>query len=140
MLAEDGSIAVLDYSRRYSAGKPLTEQLLKTNLFSTSAVVCKRVNVLEVGGFDETLSSAQDYELWLRMSPKLSPFFIKQVLGTYTVRKGNISTTRHLKRLINIWHVLLRHRTKAKNFIIFLYIFYRISVSHVAGFLRAISK
>jgi glycosyltransferase involved in cell wall biosynthesis len=140
LIAEDGSTALLDYSRLYSTGKPLTEQLFKINLFSTSAVVCKRDNILDVGGFDETLSSAQDYELWLRMSPKLSPYFIKQVLGTYTIREGNISTTRHFKRLKNIWRVLARHRAKAQNFFIFLYIFFRVSLSHIAGFFRSIWK
>ncbi len=140
MIAEDGSTALLDYSRSYSPEKSLPEQLFKINLFSTSAVVCRRDNILDVGGFDETLSSAQDYELWLRMSPSLSPFFIKEVLGAYTVRKGNISTTRHFKRLKNIWRVMVRHRTKAQNFFIFLYIFFRVSASHIAGFFRSIWK
>ena len=138
MIAEDGSTALLDYSRSYSPGKSLPEQLFKTNLFSTSAVVCKRENILEVGGFDETLSSAQDYELWLRMSPNLSPFFIKQVLGTYTIREGNISTTRHFRRLRNIWHVTVRHRSKATNSTLFLYTLFRISLSHIAGFFRSL--
>jgi len=136
--AEDGSVALLDYSRLYSTGKPLTEQLFRVNLFSTSAVVCKRNIILDAGCFDETLSSAQDYELWLRMSPKLSPYFIRQVLGTYVIRDGNISTTRHFRRLKNIWHVLSRHRTKAQNFFVFLYIFLRVSLSHIAGIIRSL--
>jgi glycosyltransferase involved in cell wall biosynthesis len=140
IIAEDGSTALLDYSRLYSTGKPLTEQLFKINLFSTSAVVCKRENILNVGGFDETLSSAQDYELWLRMSPKLSPYFINQVLGTYTIRKGNISTTRHFKRLKNIWRVLISHRKKAKNFFVFFHIFFRVTLSHFLSFFRSIWK
>ncbi len=140
MIAEDGSTTLLDYSRLYSAEKPLTEQLFKINLFSTSAVVCKRDNILNVGGFDETLSSAQDYELWLRMSPQILPYFIRQVLGIYTIREGNISTTRHFKRLKNIWRVLSIHRTKAQNFFIFLHIIFRVSLSHIAGFFRTIWK
>jgi glycosyltransferase involved in cell wall biosynthesis len=140
MIAEDCSTTLLDYSKLYSPDKPITEQLFKINLFSTSAVVCKRADILNVGGFDETLSSAQDYELWLRMSPKLSPYFIKKVLGTYTIRQGNISTTRHFKRLKNIWRVLSRHRKKAQNLSTFLFIFCRVSLSHIAGFFRSTFK
>ena len=140
MISEDGSSSFLDYSRYYSSLTPLPKQLYKKNLFSTSAVVCKRSDLLDNNGFDEHLSSAQDYELWLRMSPNLSPIFIKQILGIYTVRKGNISTTRHFRRMINIWKVMKRHRSKAGNFLIFLYTIFRVTLSHLVGFLRTIGK
>ena len=72
------------------------------NLFSTSAVVCLKNDLLKVGGFDENLSSAQDYDLWLKMSDFINPFFIKKTLGVYTVRDGNISSRNYFKRLKNI--------------------------------------
>jgi len=111
----------LDYSKKYNQKINLPNQLYKNNLFSTSAVVCLRHDLNKVGGFDELLSSAQDYDLWLKMSHLIKPFFIKQVLGTYTLRDGNISTTNHLKRLINIYKVMFRHRNKG-GFLFFIFI------------------
>jgi hypothetical protein len=64
------------------------------------------------GGFDETLSSAQDYELWLRMSPDLRPLFIADALGSYVLRAGNITTSRYWRRLRNALVVKLHHRDK----------------------------
>lgn len=137
LISPEGTRNVIDYSRLYSSGSPLPRQLYMHNLFSTSAVVCKRANVLAVNGFDEQLSSAQDYELWLRMSPSLEPFFIKAALGTYVVRQGNISTTRHFRRMVNIWKVMIRHRSKGDSTLRFLFMLFRLTLSHVAGFLKA---
>lgn len=108
----DGTERVTDYSKGFSLNKPIPRQLYQHNYFSTSAVVCRRELVLRWGGFDETLASAQDYELWLRMSPELVPVFVPEMLGTYVVREGNISTSRFWKRLFNILEVKHRHRVK----------------------------
>lgn len=109
----DGSTRVTHYGATYSHEEPLPRQLYRNNYFSTSAVVCRRDLVLRWNGFDETLSSAQDYELWLRMSPDIAPVFVPQVLGTYVLREGNITTSRFWTRLINMLRVKHRHRAKA---------------------------
>ncbi len=95
-----------------SLGESVPRQLFKRNYFSTSAVVCRRDLVLWCGGFDETLLSAQDYELWLRMSLDMVPVFVPEVLGTYVDRKGNISTSRFWERLSDLLMVKRRHRSK----------------------------
>tara|TARA_B100001063_G_C16690804_1_gene516947 strand:+ start:379 stop:1185 length:807 start_codon:yes stop_codon:yes gene_type:complete len=136
LVSKNKPVIKLDYSKKYNQKNNLPYQLYKNNLFSTSAVICLRNDLIKVGGFDEYLSSAQDYDLWLKMSYIIKPFFIKQFLGTYNVRDGNISSTNHLKRLINISKVMIRHRNKGKFlFFIFLikipiyYIFIPILVS-----------
>jgi glycosyltransferase involved in cell wall biosynthesis len=112
----------LDYSKKYDEEINLSKQLYKSNLFSTSAVVCLKEDLLKVGGFDEKLSSAQDYDLWLKMSSIIKPFFINQVLGTYNLRNGNISSTNHFKRLINISKVMIRHKNKGGFYFYFNFI------------------
>ncbi len=112
----DGSNSVLDYSKGYRKDRSLSEQLYIRNRFSTSAILCCRDVILDYGGFDVTLSNGQDYELWLRMSPRLTVLFVAEVLGTYVDRHGNISSGHVWRRLSNGLRVLHRHRDKVDNF------------------------
>ena len=132
---------VLDYSKKYNPKKKLSKQLYKNNLFSTSAVVCLRDDLIKVGGFDENLSSAQDYDLWLKMSQHIKPFFIKKVLGVYTIRDGNITSTNHFKKLINIMTIMIRHKSKGNMFLFFIKIsFYFILVPLVLSLKKIIYR
>lgn len=108
----DNSEAVVNYGYGFSYDKPLGKQLYLKNFFSTSAVVCRRELLLKFGGFDQKLKSAQDYELWLRMSPDISPVFVPDVLGVYVLRNGNITTSNYWKRLSNLLRVKHKHRRK----------------------------
>jgi glycosyltransferase involved in cell wall biosynthesis len=108
----DGRERVTNHAANFSYEKPVPPQLYRQNFFSTSAVVCRRDLVLRWKGFDEGLTSAQDYELWLRMSPDLRPVFVSEALGTYVLRSGNITTTRFWRRLRNAISVKRRHRQK----------------------------
>ena len=106
----DGATMLLDTASPYRPAMSLPRQLFRRNLFSTSAVVCRRDVVLEVGGFDESLSSSQDYELWLKLSPRARPLFLHEPLGHYVVRAGNISTSHYWRRLANVLRVKHRYR------------------------------
>jgi len=110
----DGSESVSDYGAGFFPGRSLAAQLFERNRFSTSAVVCRRSLLLDTGGFDESLTSAQDYELWLRLAPNVVPILMPEVLGTYVMRRGNISTSRYWRRLLNLLWVRHRHRRHAK--------------------------
>jgi hypothetical protein len=44
--------------------------LMKQNLFNHGSVIFKKSVVRELGGFNEFLRNAQDYELWLRIAKK----------------------------------------------------------------------
>lgn len=111
----DGSCSILEYSKDYREESSLIEQLYVRNRFSTSAIICRRDIILAYGGFDETLPNGQDYELWLRMSPKLKVLFVSDVLGSYLDRQGNISSGPALRRLFNLLRILNRHRSKVNK-------------------------
>lgn len=111
----DGTSRVSDLGGAIDPRRPFTPQLWQANRFMTSAVVCRRELVLAAGAFDETLASAQDYELWLRMSPTIVVRFISRALGEYIERRGNISTTRFWRQLRNLWRVKHRHRDKVST-------------------------
>lgn len=129
---EDGREQILDYGAGYRPGEALTKQLYMKNLFSTSAVVCKRDLLLKWNGFNEGLSSGQDYDLWLKMSPDMNPIFISQVLGTYMFRQGNISSSKYWKRLLNMLRIRKTHWKKG-GMLLFLYSSLYFSMSHLAA-------
>lgn len=106
----DGNREIADYSLLYNPHDKLTKQLYKLNLFSTSAVTCKKQLLIEHGLFDETLMSSQDYDLWLKLSPHINPFFIKESLGSYVYRKGNITSNNRLRRWKNLLIIASRYR------------------------------
>lgn len=108
----DGTSRVTNLAAAFDPARPITHQLWQANRFMTSAVVCRRELVVAAGAFDETLKSAQDYELWLRMSPTIVVRFISRALGEYIERRGNISTTKFWRQLRNLWRVKHRHRDK----------------------------
>lgn len=112
----DGSTQVLDYGKSYNQAKPLGAQLFHNNLFSTSAVVCRRQLLEEHGSFDESLMSGQDYELWLRLAPHIRVCFIREVFGSYVHRPGNITSGRLERRTLNIMAIKHRHREQATFF------------------------
>jgi glycosyltransferase involved in cell wall biosynthesis len=106
----DGTVGILDYGAQYEPSIPLPRQMAARNLFSTSATMCRRDLLLASGGFDATLSSSQDYELWFRLSPQIRPVFVREVLGAYVDRPGNISSRKLARRILNQLRVLWRHR------------------------------
>ncbi len=134
--ALDGTERVTDYRAGFVVSGPIPKQIYQRNYFSTSAVVCRRDLILRWGGFDESLSSAQDYEMWLRMSPDLVPIFVENVLGTYVARDGNITTRRFWRRLGNILRVKHKHREKV-GAVLYGYSMVRVTLSYVVAPLRA---
>lgn len=112
-VSRDGSRQLLDHGSRFNAQKSIDSQLYYCNLFSTSAVTCRQDLLCQSGLFDESLMSGQDYELWLRMSPWIRPYFIRDVLGYYYDRHGNISSSGDWQLWRNMIRIAVRHKDKA---------------------------
>jgi len=118
------------YSKKYHQNKSLVKQLYLSNKFSTSAIVCKKELFLnEKNFFNESLSSSQDYELWLRISPLLKVLFLDDVLGSYVLRKGSITSGKLSIRYLNELKIALLHRHKV-NIIYFLLKIILISIKY----------
>jgi glycosyltransferase involved in cell wall biosynthesis len=90
----DNGEKMLDYSASYNKKINPFLSFYRQNCLSTSAVTVKREFLIKAGMFDESLPSAQDYDLWLRLSmlPEINIGFIKEPLGFYITRDGNISS------------------------------------------------
>ena len=116
----DGSLKVVNYGSGYNYNKKLSIQLFSRNYFSTSATVCSKTLINEFGGFDESMMNAQDYDLWLKISPKATPLFIDDVLGVYRLRHGNITSGSIEKKTTNLLKIIFRYRvyvTKTEFFL-----------------------
>ncbi|GAB3443630.1 glycosyltransferase [Massilia solisilvae] len=112
LVGKNGQTSTLVYGGRYNGERPLPPQLYFANMFSTSAVVCRRDLLIAHGCFDESLMSAQDYELWLRLSPFMRPVFVHDILGRYVERAGNITSSSLQRRLKNELLIARMHRHK----------------------------
>lgn len=73
----------------------LYEQLLRENVIPAPAVMLRTSAILEVGGFDETLTF-EDYDMWLNLSTKFSFAHTPTPVSYY--RQLNTSLTRNPRR------------------------------------------
>ena len=80
--------------------------IYRENCLYTPALTVKKSILYQAGLFDNTLPSAQDYDLWLRlgMINKIKIGFMKDSLATHICREGNISSNveRRLRCMLEI--------------------------------------
>ena len=81
-----------------------------SNIFSTSAVTCKKDLLIKFGKFDKKLPNAQDYDLWLKLLPYINLFIIEKNLGTYFQRKSNITSRPYYKRILSELKICFRYK------------------------------
>ena len=115
VLLLNGKKILNNYNKNFNNNISISKQLYSNNLFSTSAVVCKKSLIINYNLFNENLLSAQDYELWLKISNDLKVKFIPHYLGIYIERKDNISNSKFLLRLVNLLKIKIIHRSKVSK-------------------------
>jgi glycosyltransferase involved in cell wall biosynthesis len=76
IIDDSGESKIINYSNMFNYNIPVFCSLYKVNALSTSAVLIKKSILQKVGMFDITLPSAQDYELWLKVSSFVKIAFI----------------------------------------------------------------
>ncbi len=89
-----------------------TALLYEENVIGTSTVMVRRDKFLEIGGFDTTLASASDWDLWLRLSQLGKIGCSTRQLMHYLVRDGAISRNQ-TKRLQAVEDILKRYKKPA---------------------------
>lgn len=95
-----------------SDGKVNFESLItaKCNVIS-SGVLARKESLLRAGSFDESLRSAEDFDLWVRLSrlDNIRINYQRRVLVGYRHRSGSLSTdfTRHLEHSLRVFEKIL---------------------------------
>ena len=79
-------------------GSPVAE-LLEVNFVLTSSVVVRRDALELAGGFDETLSHAEDCDLWIRLARRWPAAASRRALVRYQPRESGLSG-QHERRLL----------------------------------------
>lgn len=134
-IKKNGKVKLLSYGKRFKSSFSLQTQLYWANMFSTSAVTCQRDLLVNHGYFNENLMSAQDYELWIRLSPFIRPQFINEVLGKYIEREGNISSNNLKLQFKNEIIIALMYRKCVSNLVVFFRLV-RIVLSYANKFVK----
>ncbi len=89
------------------------DALLAENVVGTSTVMARTALLRELGGFDEGLRQAEDWDLWLRMAGRAPVGCLPRALTDYTMhRPGNLSAARRA-RLTALRDVARRHSPQA---------------------------
>jgi glycosyltransferase involved in cell wall biosynthesis len=99
---------VKDDNEFHFLDKP-TEKIYSENVIGTSCVMIKRKTYELLGGFDNKLKSAEDWDLWLRFSKFGKVGFCNEELMEYLVRPGS-KTSNRLRRLDQMQVIMKRYR------------------------------
>ena len=117
-------------SQYFDSKSKVSSQIFKRNFLSTSSCTVKK-GFLEKYLFDPSLSSCQDYELWLALSAKMKLKFFPTPLCFYdNSLKTSITNSNQKKRFKNLLIVLFRY----SNFVSFPY-FCFIVLKHFTAFI-----
>lgn len=82
--------------------------LLGRNLVGTSTVMVRRDAFLAVGGFDPSLPSSEDWDLWLSLASYGPVIWSGKIVAEYLLRPGSQTTARHL-RIAAMTEIAARH-------------------------------
>lgn len=91
---EAGAVIRTLPARRFSR-----RRLLRNNILFHPATFVRRELLKAVGGFDETLHYAMDYDLWLRLAGQTAPVTLPQAIACFRVHPASRSSARRLAAL-----------------------------------------
>ena len=106
----DGQEHMVDCARRFNAAPDPYVGLYRQGFIATSTVLVRREAALAAGGFDETLATAQDFDLWLKIlgQPGATFAVLPVELTRYYICDGSI-TTFTARRLACTLRIARRH-------------------------------
>ena len=104
-----------NFDKYYDPKKPIHRQIFTSNFLSTSTVTIRKALIFNAGLFNEEYQNAQDYDLWLKIGNNLNIEILKEYLGTYVSRDGNISSRSYILRLPNVLKIINKNKKKVSS-------------------------
>lgn len=93
------------YRRVYKKEKIYNSLIFDNYIGSTSFPLIKKSVLDKLGGFDEQMPAAQDYELWLRIAKEYKIDYVEEPLVNYYIHDGEQITKNH-KIKVEAWERL----------------------------------
>lgn len=84
---------------KYREGFVFDQLILENFIGSTSFPLLRKEYLLEIGGFDPLMKSAQDFDVWLRMAQKWEIAYVPEPLVVYHVHDGERITSTPVYRI-----------------------------------------
>ena len=125
----DGSQRRIDCTKHFKGAADPYTGLYRQGYLATSAVVVRRDAVLAAGNYDETLATAQDFDLWLKILGRPGATFavFADALMKYHISAGSITTLTG-RRLVCTLSIAERHFCGLANLI------FRVCAVHFEAF------
>jgi glycosyltransferase involved in cell wall biosynthesis len=92
--------------------RELARGLLYENFIGTSGVVVRRDLALSLGGFDETLANADDFDLWFRLAHSADALYSPVIGHSYRVHSASVVHRPHIRNAVSRITVLRRERAR----------------------------
>ena len=86
-------------NNKYYKGRVFTQLLYSNFIGSTSFPLLKTDCLKQIGGFDEKMQSAQDYDVWLRIAKNKQIDYVAEPLVVYHEHDGEQITTNPQKKI-----------------------------------------
>jgi glycosyltransferase involved in cell wall biosynthesis len=115
-----GNCQYIDVDGKSIRGAPALAEdkhnIFRSNFISHPSALIRTKTLLEIGGFDERLKIAMDYDLWLRCIKLYTPTLIDDVVSDFRVHADGMSSSN--KTLMTKENFVVRFRN-ADSFIMF---------------------
>ncbi len=89
----------------YEVGDKLEMLLRAASPWPIHAALVRRSALDEVGGFDTSLATCMDYDLWLRLGASRPVVRVPEVLAYYRFHPGGQITSKQWRQAENVWRV-----------------------------------
>lgn len=97
------------YPEGYVAPRYSYSALLRRNFIPHPPAFVRRDLMLRVGGFDEKLIYAMDYDMWLKLGRLAEPLQLNEPFAAFREHMGSLSTRNHIAAMKEDFRVRLAH-------------------------------
>ncbi len=105
-LTEDGRISPSVMRPEHKQSGPMLDTLLDDCVISACTVLVRREALDQAGWFDESFSTAEDYDLWVRLAQVTQAAYIDEPLALIRKHKNQLSQERQLASWLNVIRTL----------------------------------